>query len=399
MSWNQSGGGGKNPWGGSSGGGGGPRGSWGGGPGGGGQVPPDLDEMLRRAQENFRQILPGGMGPAKILAAFLGAFVVLWLASGFYLIEPNENGVVLTFGKYVRTEEMPGLKYRFPWPVQTVDVVNVTQERRIEVGFRDPAGTLRRAVGESVQDLAGESLMLTGDENIIDIDFVVLWRVGSARDFLYEIRDPEDTIKKVAESAMREVIGRTKIQMALTESRGQVQTETRALMQKMLDDYKAGVTINNVQLQKVDPPAPVVDAFNDVQRARADMERMRNEAEAYRNDILPRARGEAGKLRQDAAAYRQKTIDIAKGDASRFEAVYAAYKSSRDVTEKRIYIETLEQVLQNAKTVVLDSGAGRGGLMPVLPLSGSPRGGLPIPVPSGSPPTLSSTSSQGGGTP
>ncbi len=381
MSWNQSGGGGKNPWGNGPG-GSGPRGPWGGGGGpGGGQVPPDLDEMLRRAQENFRQIMPGGIGPGKILAAFLGAFVVLWLASGFYLIEPNENGVVLTFGKYVRTEEMPGLKYRFPWPIQTVDVVNVTQERRIEVGFRDTAGVLRRVGGgEGMQDLSDESLMLTGDENIIDIDFVVLWRVGKARDFLYEIRDPEDTIKKVAESAMREVIGRTKIQMALTESRGQIQTETRALMQKMLDDYKAGVTVNNVQLQKVDPPAPVVDAFNDVQRARADMERMRNEAEAYRNDILPRARGEAEKLRQDAAAYRQKTIDIAKGDASRFEAVYAAYKTSKDVTEKRIYIETLEQVLQNAKTVVLDSGGKGGAVMPFLPLGEGARRLPPAPA-------------------
>lgn len=379
MSWNQSGGGGKNPWGNGPG-GGGPRGPWGGGPGGG-QVPPDLDEMLRRAQENFRQILPGGMGPGKILAAVLGAFLVLWFSSGFYLIEPNENGVVLTFGKYVRTDEVPGLKYRLPWPIQTVDVVNVTQERRIEIGFRDTSGFGRRGVSsEGIQDVPDESLMLTGDENIIDIDFVVLWRIGSARDFLYEIRDPEDTIKKVAESAMREIIGRTKIQMALTEARGQIQDETRTLMQKMLDEYKAGVTINNVQLQKVDPPDQVVDAFNDVQRARTDMERMRNEAEAYHNDILPRARGEAEKLRQDAAGYRQKTIDLAKGDASRFDSVYAAYKTSRDVTEKRLYIETMEQVLRNAKTVVLDAGSKGGGIMPLLPLGDAARRALPAPA-------------------
>lgn len=378
MNWNQSGGGGKNPWGNGPG-GGGPRGPWGGGPGGG-QVPPDLDEILRRAQENFRQILPGGMGPGKIFAAIFGALLAMWLSSGFYLIEPNENGVVLTFGKYARTDEMPGLKYRFPWPIQTVDVVNVTQERRIEIGFRDTLGVGRRAsVSEGIQDVADESLMLTGDENIVDIDFVVLWRIGSARDFLYEIRDPEDTIKKVAESAMREIIGRTKIQMALTEARGQIQDETRALMQKMLDDYKSGVTVNNVQLQKVDPPGQVVDAFNDVQRARTDMERMRNEAEAYRNDILPRARGEAEKLRQDAAAYRQKAIDIAVGDASRFDSVYAAYKTSRDVTEKRIYIETLEQVLKNAKTVVLDAGGKGSGILPLLPLGDSPRRAVSAP--------------------
>lgn len=372
MTWNnQSGGDGpRNPWGNGGGHNNGPRNPWGGGGhggGGNGPTPPDLDELLRRAREDFARFIPGGIGPGKIIAGILVVLVGLWLSSGFYLVQPNENAVVLTFGKYARTDEMPGLKYRWPWPIQTVDIVNVTQEQRIEVGFRGGRGNA------TMQDVADESLMLTGDENIIDIDFVVLWRIGDARRYLYEIRDPEDTIKKVAESAMREVIGRTQIQSALTEGRGQIQTDTRVLMQKMLDDYKAGVVINNVQLQKVDPPGQVIDAFNDVQRARADRERLRNEAEAYRNDIIPRARGQAEQLRQEAQAYRDQTINRSQGDAKRFAAIYEEYKNARDITETRIYLETLEKVIGNAKTMVIDSGKGGANIMPWLPLSDIPR--------------------------
>lgn len=367
MSWNsQSGGGPRNPWG-----GGGPHG---GGHHGGGPTPPDLDELLRRAREDLSRFLPGGIGPVRILAGALVVLVGLWLASGFYLVQPNENAVVLTFGKYERTDEMPGLKYRWPWPIQTVDIVNVTQEQRIEIGFRGGRGAGSNA---QAQDVSNESLMLTGDENIIDIDFVVLWRIGDARHYLYEIRDPEDTIKKVAESAMREVIGRTQIQSALTEGRGQIQTDTRALMQKMLDDYKAGVVVNNVQLQKVDPPDQVIDAFNDVQRARADRERLRNEAEAYRNDIIPRARGQAEQLRQEAQAYRDQVINRSQGDARRFAAVYEEYRNAKNITETRLYIETMEKVLRNARTLVIDSGKEGANIMPYLPLSELPRGTRP----------------------
>lgn len=371
MGWeDKPGGKGKNPWG--NGGGDGPRNPWGGGPSrGGGQQPPDLDELLRRAQENFRQVMPGGAGGGKIIAAAMAAILVLWLASGFYFIQPNQNGVVLTFGKYTRTDEMPGLKYRFPWPVQTVDIVDVTQERRIEIGFRDPTGG-RAYDSSAVQDRLDESLMLTGDENIIDIDFVVLWRIGNARHYLYEIRDPEDTVKKVAESAMREAIGRTQIQPALTEARGQIQSDTRALMQKMLDEYQSGITINNVQLQKVDPPAPVIDAFNEVQRARADRERLRNEAEAYRNDIIPKARGEAERLRQQAEAYKGQVVNRSEGDAERFKAVYGEYKNARDVTAERLYLETLETVLGNARTIVMQQGGNNAGVVPYLPLNELP---------------------------
>ncbi len=377
MSWNDQPGsnGPRNPWGGS--GGNGPRNPWGNGGhgnGGGGPNPPDIDELLRRAREDFSRFIPGGFGPGKALFAVVVLLVGFWLASGFYLVQPNENAVVLTFGKYERTDEMPGLKYRWPWPIQTVDIVNVTQEQRIEVGFRGGRSNA------GVQDVADESLMLTGDENIIDIDFVVLWRVGNARHHLYEIRDPEDTIKKVAESAMREVIGRSQIQSALTEGRGQIQTDTRNLMQKMLDDYKAGVVVNNVQLQKVDPPGQVIDAFNDVQRARADRERLRNEAEAYRNDIIPRARGQAEQLRQEAQAYRDQAINRAQGDAKRFAAIYDEYKNAKDITETRLYLETLEKVIGNSKTLVIDSGKNGANVVPWLPLSDLPRASSSSPL-------------------
>lgn len=318
---------------------------------------PDLEDLIRRAQDGF-QGFSGGTG--KMLAIGVLVAVVLWLASGLYFIQPNQNGVVLTFGKYAHTDEVPGLKWRLPWPIQSVNVIDVTAERRIQIGYGESG---RRGQ----PDLPDESLMLTGDENIIDIDFVVLWRINNAKDFLYSIRDPEDTIRLVAASAMREVIGKTKIQSALTEGRNQIQTDTRALMQKTLDDYKSGVTINNVQLQKVDPPSAVVDAFNEVQRARQRREELRNLAEAYRNDIMPKAVGESEKLRQQADGYRQEVVNRAKGDADRFNSVLEAYKGAPSVTARRMYLETMEDVLKNANTIVMGSGAA-GNVLPYLSL-------------------------------
>lgn len=344
------------------------RGGNGGGNGGnGGGTPPDFDEILRKAQQYLRNILPGDMGVVGATLLAVAAGLVLWLASGFYFIQPNENGVVLTFGKYTRTEERAGLKYALPWPVQQIFKVDVTSERRVEVGFNSANVTGYRATMGG--DNMNESLMLTGDENIINIDYVVMWRIGDAREFLFEIRNPEDTIKLVAESAMREVIARSKITAALTEGRGQIQADTKALMQKILDDYHSGITINNIQLLKVDPPDPVIDAFNDVQRARTEAERMQNEAQAYRNDIIPRARGEAQKTLEDAEAYKQETIARAKGDADRFNSVYAAYSKSKDVTTERIYLETLQSILQSAKTIVMDNKGAGNGVVPYLPIN------------------------------
>lgn len=347
---------GNSPWGAGSGGG---SGGSGGGSSGGGQGPdmPDFDAMARKLKENFGGF--GGMGVGSVIAIIL----MIWLATGLYRVLPEEHGVILRFGEWQRTVTQPGLGYHLPWPIDTIIKPNVTFERRIEVGFRDAASNRGRAI-----DVKEESLMLTGDENIIDIDFVVLWKVGDARNFLFNIRNPEDTIKKVAESAMREVIGQTNIQPALTGARGEIQSRTRELMQDMLDSYEAGVLISDIQMQKVDPPAPVVDAFNDVQRARADRERLRNEAETYRNDIIPRARGDSEKLLQEAEAYKEEIVNRAQGDAARFNSVYAAYNQARDVTAQRLYIETMEDVLQNSQKIIIDHPQGGMGVLPYLSL-------------------------------
>jgi membrane protease subunit HflK len=249
--------------------------------------------------------------------------------------------------------------------VQSVIPVNVAFEQKLEVGFRDQP---------EKADIVSESQMLTGDENIVNIDFVVMWKISDAGKFLFSIRDPEPTVKKVAESAMRETIGRTQIQKAMTEGRADIEAKTKDLMQKMLDEYQSGVVINSVQLLSVDPPAPVVDAFDDVQRARADMERTKNEAETYHNDIVPRARGEAQKTIQDAEAYKEKVISIAKGEAAGFTSVYEAYAQAKDVTAKRIYIETMEKIMHDSKKVVLGNDKGST-LLPYLSLDKLPQGG------------------------
>lgn len=387
--WGPSGGGnGQNPWGGgSSGDGGNRRPGRGNGGGGNGDMPPDFEELLRRAEENFRSIFPGSGGFFRAVLLAILAVLGLWLASGFYFIQPNENGVVLTFGRYTRTDEQSGLKYILPWPIQQVHKVDVTSQRRVEIGGSIPSTSSYR----QVVDDESASLMLTGDENIIDINFVVMWRIGDAREFLFELREPEETIRMVAQSAIREIIGQTKITSALTDARESIQNQTRDLMQKVLDEYQSGVTINSVQLLKVDPPGSVIDAFNDVQRARAEAERMQNEAAAYRNDILPRARGAAQKTLQDAQAYKQEVIAKAKGDAERFTSVYAAYSGSKTITSERMYLETMEEVLKNAKTIVLDQ-KGSSNVLPYLPLQDMKRTVPPMPREDSEAPTLSGTS-------
>ncbi len=368
MPWsNQGGGGGGGPWGPPPGGGG--QNPWGRPPGGGGSgggggpQPPDLEDLLRRGQDRLKKVMPGGVGSGRGVALVIGLLAAVWLASGIYRVEADEQGVVLRFGQWVRTEQ-PGLRYHLPAPIETVLMPKVTRVNRIEVGYRS-AGDGRR--GD--RDVPDESLMLTGDENIVDIDFTVFWVIKDAGQYLFKIRDPEATVKKAAESAMREVIGRTDLQPALTEARQQIETSTRQLLQAMLNDYEAGIEVTQVQLQKADPPAPVIDAFNDVQRARADRERARNEAEAYRNDVIPRARGDAERLIQEASAYREQVVNLAQGDADRFRKVYDAYSTAKDVTAKRMYLETMEEILRGANKVIIDGNAqGAQGVVPYLPL-------------------------------
>ena len=360
MPWSNQGGGGgdgeRGPWGRGPSGGGGPT-------GGGGGKPPDLEELLRRGQDRFRGVVPGKFfGPRGIVLAVL-AVVVLWLASGFYRVLPDEQGVVVRFGEWVSTTE-PGLNYHLPSPIESVLTPRVTRINRVDVGYASGGDIGRSNV---VRDVPAESLMLTGDENIIDIDFQVFWIIKDAGEFLFNVQNPEVAIKAAAEGAMREVVGETPIQLALAEGRQQVETRTRELLQTILDSYKAGVAVREVKLQKVDPPEAVIDAFRDVQRARADLERQRNEAEAYANDIIPRARGEAERILQEAEAYKQQIVAEAEGDAARFLSVYHEYARAKEVTAKRIYIETIQQVMAGMNKVIVDNNAGSG-VVPYLPL-------------------------------
>ena len=387
MPWTNQGGGGSGgggPWGG---GGGGNRGPGGQGPWNrGGAQGPDLEELLRRSQDRFRKVFSGGSGGNRSLALIAIAIAaVVYLGSGFYRVQPDEQGVVLRFGEWVRTTPTgSGLNYHLPYPIETVLTPKVTTVNRVDVGFRSGSAGANRTVPE-------EALMLTGDENIVDINFTVFWTIKDAGKFLFNIRDPEDTVKALAESAMREVIGRTKIQAALAEARREIESDSRKLLQDTLDQYGSGVEVTQFQLQKVDPPAPVVESFRDVQRARADAETARNEAESYSNDILPRARGEAERITQEAEAYKQEVVARSQGDAQRFLSVYEQYRTSKDVTTKRIYLETMEGIMRNTNKIIVDQKGG--GVLPYLPLPGLTSKAPAVPSapaqlsPSPSPPT------------
>jgi membrane protease subunit HflK len=362
MPWTNNSGGGS-PWGG--GGGGRQGGPWGGG--GGPQLPqaPNVDELLRKGQDFVKRFLPRGFGGGKGIAILGLILVGLWLLSGFYRVQPDEQGVVLRFGAFNRTTA-PGLNYALPVPIESVMTPRVTRINRIDVGFRsDASGAAVRAVPS--RDVIEESLMLTGDENIIDIDFAVFWRIRDAGEFLFNTRNPELTVKSAAESVMREAIGSTPIQPALTEARAQIEARVLAGAQAILDQYRSGVEVTQIQLQRVDPPAAVIDAFRDVQRANADRERLRNEAEAFRNDIIPRARGEAERLVQEAQGEREARIARANGEAQRFISVFTAYNQARDVTRLRLYLETMEEVIRQSPTIVVDDKVQN--VVPFLPLN------------------------------
>jgi membrane protease subunit HflK len=361
MPWSNQGGG---PWG--SGGG---KGPWGSGPQSSGPTPPDLEELLRRSQDRLRRVLPGGnLGGRGFALLTLGA-IVLWCVSGFFRVEADEVGVILRFGREVR-EVQPGLNYHFPYPIETVLTPKALQVRKIDIGMRI-VDDLRR--GTTVRDVPEESLMLTGDENIVDVDFSVLWRIktNGVGEYLFNIQNPEGTVKAVAESAMREVIGRSEIQPILTGARQGIEVAVQELMQKTLDHYGAGVLIQQVQMQKVDPPQQVIDAFRDVQAARADLERAQNEAQTYANRVVPEARGRAAQILQGADAYKSQTVAEAVGQTSRYSKIYEEYKKAPEVTRKRMYLETMERILGGTDKIILDSqqSGGGSGVVPYLPLN------------------------------
>lgn len=368
MPWQNNGG----PWGGggNNGGGGGNRGPWGQGPrgpGGGGQ-PPNLEDLLRRGQDRFKGIVPeGGWGKRGILLAGL-ALALVWGFTGLYRVEPDELGMVTRFGKWVETTP-PGLHYHLPVPIETVTTLSVTSQRRVDVGLSsaESARGLRR-------DNADESLILTGDENIADVAFSIFWVIDDASQYLFNVQDPDATVRAVAVSAMREVIGRSRLQDAQTEGRERIAREARELIQSVLTSYGAGIQVTQLQLHRVDPPSAVIEAYRDVQAARANQEQYRNEAEAYYNDKVPQARGQAEKILQESEGYRQQVVADAQGQASRFLSVLTAYNAAKDITVQRIYIETMEGILRNMNKILIDGKNGTQGVLPYLPLPELGRG-------------------------
>ncbi len=360
MPWTNQGGG---PWGGSGGG----KGPWGSGPQQQGPSSPDLEEMLRRGQDRLRSVLPGGNMGGRGFALLAVAALALWGASGFFRVDPDELGVVLRFGKEVR-EVQPGLNYHLPYPIETALTPKALRVNKIDIGMRQ-VDTGSRS-GPVSREVPQESLMLTGDENIVDVNFSVFWKVKptGVGDYLFNIQHPAGTVKAVAESAMREVIGRSDIQPILTGARQVTETAVQDLMQKTLDSYGAGIVITQVQLQKVDPPKQVIDAFRDVQAARIDLDRSVNEAQTYANRVIPEARGNVAKIVQAAEAYKQQTVAEATGEAARFVKIYQQYKKAPDVTRQRMYLETMERILGNSDKVIMDTSQGGSGVVPYLPL-------------------------------
>jgi membrane protease subunit HflK len=359
MPWSNQGGG---PW------GSGPKGPWGSGPQSTGPTSPDLEEFLRRGQDKLKSVLPGGGLSGRGAALIALALLVVWGFSGFFRVEPDEVGVILRFGKYVR-EVQPGLNYHLPYPIETALTPKALRRIKTDIGMRTVEDARR---GTQIRDVPEESLMLTGDENIVDVDFSVFWLIkpNGVGNYLFNIQNPDGTVKAVAESAMREVIGRSQIQPVLTGARQNIEFAVQELMQKTLDDYGAGVQIQQVQMQKVDPPQQVIDAFRDVQRARADLERAQNEAQTYANRVVPEARGRVAQITQGAEAYREQTVAEAQGQSSRFIKVYDEYKKAPDVTRQRLYLETMERLFGGTDKIIVDgAGTGGGGVVPILPLN------------------------------
>jgi modulator of FtsH protease HflK len=332
------------------------RSPWGPGPSGGG----DLEELLKRGQDKLKQVMPGGSGlPSPLIFLVVVALAAIFAFYAFtFRVSPDELGVVMRFGKVTR-QEPPGLHFRLPYPIDEVRLPKVTRQNIIEIGMRS-GGPAR-----SVTPVLEESLVLTGDENIIDINFVVFWRIRDAQKYLFNIQNPETTVKEVAESAMRDVVGQSDIQPLLTGARQKTEQAVQKLMQDVLDRYGAGISVDQVQLQKVDPPTQVIDAFRDVQAARADQQRLQNEAGSYANRVIPEARGDAERILQGARAYREQTVAEATGQTARFLKVYEEYKKAPEVTRKRMYLETMERVLGGTDKIIIDS---KSGVVPFLSL-------------------------------
>ena len=332
--------------------------------------PPDLEDMIRRGQDRIRRAMPSGLGGRGAIALALLALLV-WLGSGFYTVATNQVGLNLIFGRFTgKTKE--GLNYNLPYPIGSVIKLDVTDFNAIDVGSEMRVSTRTQV------DVPEESLMLTGDENIADVKFRVIWKIDDARPewFAFNVANPPATVKAVAESAMREVVGRSQIQKLLTAERKVIEPAVQQLMQGVLDGYQAGVKVLQVQLLSVDPPASVISAFRDVTAAQQDRDRLKNEAEAYANKVVPEARGQAARIAQEAEAYREQTIADARGQASRFTQLYEQYRAAPDLTRERLYLETMERLLNKSDKVILDKSGSN--VVPWLPLTDAP-GRTPTP--------------------
>jgi modulator of FtsH protease HflK len=366
------------PWTNQSGGSGGqPKSPWGQGPSGGGVRPPDLETLLRKVWQDLRSYLPAGFKIGRGGFMVIGvAAAFLWLASGIYTVDPKEQGVVLQFGKFVK-HTGSGWHYHLPWPIETAYTPNVTEANQVDIGFKPSAEG-----NDQSDDVPDESYMLTGDENIVDMQFTVNWRIKDANAYLFNVdlaigNKAGDTVKAVAESAMREIVGQDRIDLIMTSHREEIQLKVARLMQQTLDSYNAGIEITGVKMQKAEPPSQVRDAYLDVQKALADQDRKRNEAEAYANAIIPQARGDAAHIVQDAQAYRQQAIAEATGEARRFMSVYQEYKKAPQVTRRRIYLETMSRVLRPMNKVIVDDAAK--GVVPYFQLPAPPKPAAPVP--------------------
>jgi len=341
---------------------------WGRRPSGPGQMPPNLDEVIRRLQERLSRLLGGGGagGPGggsgvgkALLPIGLAILLLLWLASGVYVVGADEQAAVLRFGQYVATEG-PGLSWHMPYPIETVEKVPVTRIQRLEIGFRRMGDNTTRSVPQEAQ-------MLTQDENIVDISFIVQFRIRDLKQYLFDIVGGPINVRDAAESAMREVIGHTNIDGVLTNQKAQVEVATQKLLQRVLDSYKSGISVVTVKLQDVEPPEAVMKQFKDVASAREDKARTKNEAETYANNILPRARGDAAKQVLDAEAYAKEVVARATGQSDRFVSQLDAYRKSPLVTRKRLYLETMQDVLSKVNKVIVDPSVAKR-ILPYLPI-------------------------------
>ena len=333
--------------------------------GGGSSGNKDLEDSIKKAKEKFGKFKIGGPRNISILIIVV---LIIWLATGFYRVEPDEQGIELLFGKWNQVTTEPGLHYFFPTPFGKTMTPKVESIRKINVGYRS-ASELGFSSNSSDRNVLEESLMLTGDQNIVDVHFTVLYKIKDAGKFLFKLRNPETTVKDMSESVMREIVGQRDLEFLLTGGRQEVEQVVRSDLQDILDEYESGILVQSIQLQSVNPPALVIDAFDEVQRARQDKEKLVNEANSYMNKIVPNARGDAAKLVQEATAYKEQVIKQAEGVAQNFIDVYNSYKVTKYVTRQRIYLETLTEVLEGPNKIILDSTGEGQGVVPYLPIN------------------------------